>query len=352
MITYRDFSECFSDKMQARGVPIKGQWELTFRCNLKCTHCYVVEDQTKKELTFQEITDILDQIHKEGCLWLTFTGGEPLLRKDFLDIYGYAKKKGFLITLFTNGTLISKEIADYLQQYPPFMIDITLNGITEETYEKISRIPGSFQKCLKGIRLLLERNLPLTLKSIGMTVNRGEILKIKEWVYSLGKAKYRYDPIIVPRLDGSTKPCELRLSPEETIDIEFTDKIMKEEWRRYLQSEYELPNQDNLFRCRAGISSFDINPYGELQLCQLLRKPSFDLCKGSFREGFYNLFPKIRSAKYRTTSKCRECKLWYLCPQCPARAELETGNQEAPVDYFCQLAHKREELKGVLYRLK
>lgn len=347
-IDYEDFTEYFQNKMQSKGTPIQGQWELTFRCNLKCVHCYVVEDKTKEELTFKEITNILDQIHEEGCLWLCLTGGEPLVRSDFLDIYTYAKHKGFLITIFTNGTLITPEIADYLSEYPPFMIDITLNGITPDVYESITQVPGSFQSCMRGINLILERELPLTLKSNGMTLNREEILKIKKWVDGLGKAKYRYDSLITPRLDGSKKPCELRLSPEEIIDIESTDETMQEEWRRYLQSEHELPNPDNLFRCGAGISSFNINPYGELQLCQLLRKPNFDLRNGSFREGFYNLFPSIRSAKYQTNSKCKNCKIWYLCPQCPARAELENGNQEAPVDYFCQLAHKREELKSAL----
>jgi len=347
-IDYENFSERFQDKVEAKGIPLKGQMEITFRCNLKCAHCYVVEDKTKEELTFQEITDILDQIHEEGCLWLCLSGGEPLVRKDFLDIYAYAKKKGFLITLFTNGTLITPEIVDYLQEYPPFMIDITLNGITAETYERITRVPGSFPKCLKGINLILERELPLTIKSNGMTLNRDEILKIKKYVMSLKKAKYRYDSLLIPKLDGSKKPCQLRLSPEEVIDIEATDETMQEEWKRYLQSEHELSNPDDLFRCAAGISSFDINPYGELQLCYILRKPIFDLRKGSFREGFYQLFPKIRSAKYQTDSKCKDCKLWYLCPQCPARAELENGNQEAPVDYFCQLAHKREELEAAL----
>ena len=346
-ISYEDFANTFQANAQAKRKPVDGQWEITFRCNLRCVHCYVVEDPTKKELTFPEITDILDQIHQEGCLWLCLTGGEPLMRSDFLEIYTYAKEKGFLITLFTNGTLITPEIADHLREYPPFMIDITLNGITAETYESITQVPGSFQGCMRGINLILERDLPLTLKSNGMTLNRDEILRIKEYAEGLG-AKYRYDSLILPKLDGSKKPCQLRLSPEEIIDIEATDETMQEEWKRYLQSEHELSSPDNLFRCGAGISSFDINPYGELQLCHILRKPNFNLRNGSFREGFYQLFPKIRSAKYQTNSKCKNCQLWYLCPQCPACAELENGDQEAPVDYFCQLAHKRQELEAAL----
>jgi len=345
MIEYKDFNEGFSEKMQTKGSPICGQIELTFCCNLKCIHCYVAEYPDQKELSFSEIIGILDQIHKENCLKLVFTGGEPLLRKDFLDIYTYAKTKGFLISLFTNGTLLTEEIADHLNEYPPFNIEITLNGITRQTYEKITRISGSFQKCLQGIHLLLERQLPLTVKSNGMKLNRDEILKIKDYAESLG-AKYRYDSILIPCTDGSKKPCRMRLSADEIVQIELTDDTMKQEWIRWCESDPYFQNQDDLFRCKSG--QFNIDPYGGLQLCFAFRKPSFDLRQGSFRDGFYNFLPKIRSVKYQTESKCKNCQIRHLCSQCPARAQLENGDLEEPVEYFCELAHKRETAMRLL----
>ena len=260
-ISYRDFTNTFCDKVQARGKPLVGQLEITFHCNLRCVHCYVVEDQSKEELTFSEITSILDQIHQEGCLWLSFTGGEPLLRDDFLDIYTYAVKKGFLMNILTNGTLITTEIADYLQEYPPFMVEITLNGITAQTYERITQVPGSFKRCIRGINLVLDRGVPLTIKSIGMSLNRDEILKIKEYAESLGKVKYRYDSIIISRLDGSKGPCRFRLSSKEIMDIEYSDNDMRQEWREYFQDDHELYEPDNLFQCGGGVSLFNISPY-------------------------------------------------------------------------------------------
>ena len=347
-IRYEDFINASQVNAQAKRKPVKGQWEITFRCNLRCVHCYVVEDPTKKELTFPEITDILDQIHHEGCLWLCLTGGEPLVREDFLDIYTYAKKKGFLITLFTNGTLITPEIADYLQEYPPFMIDITLNGITSQTYERITQVPASFEQCMRGVHLILERNLPLTLKSIGMSLNRDDISKIKEYVEGLRNVKFRYDSLIIPRLDGSKEPCQFRLSPHQIIEIEYSDHNMRQEWKECFQSYHKLSKPEDLFRCGGGISSFNISPYGDLQLCHLLPRPSFNLRNGPFRNGFYQLFPKIRSAKYHTSSRCKDCHIWYLCPQCPGRAQLENGDPQIPVNYFCELAHEREAMKPIL----
>jgi MoaA/NifB/PqqE/SkfB family radical SAM enzyme len=125
---------------------------------------------------------VLDEITEAGCLWLLFTGGEILVRKDFLDIYAHAKGKGLLINLFTNGVLVTEEIAAFLAGMPPFVIEISLYGSTPETYERITRVPGSFERCLRGIRLLKDRGLPLRLKTMVVTVNQHEIWEINRFV--------------------------------------------------------------------------------------------------------------------------------------------------------------------------
>src|SRR5258708_37666428 len=107
-----------------------------------------------------------------GTFWLLFSGGEIFARKDFLEIYTYAKKKGFLITLFTNGTLINDKIADYLVEWPPFSIEITLYGRTKETYETLTGIPVSYERCLGGIEHLRARKLPLKLEPGDTCSNR------------------------------------------------------------------------------------------------------------------------------------------------------------------------------------
>ena len=126
-LSYSEFGEQLVSKIGNKRVPISGTVELTERCNLECAHCYInlpADDQQaqRKELTYEQWCNIFDQIAEEGCLSLLLTGGEPLLRPDFLDIYAYAKRKGFIITLFTNGTMLTPEIADYLQEWPPFLV--------------------------------------------------------------------------------------------------------------------------------------------------------------------------------------------------------------------------------------
>ena len=339
---YGDFSLGFHRRGGERGLPLNSQIELTFRCNLKCVHCYVTEDTTKEELAFDEITDILDQLHREGCLWICFTGGDPFMREDFADIYAYAKRKGFLITIFTNGTLITPEIADFLSLEPPFSIEIPINGITPATFESISRVPGSFKKALEGIGLIMGKNLPLKLKTKAMTLNYHELDKIRDYVEGLGR-KFRLTSLIYPALDGSQTPCSFRLSPEQIAGLDrlYQDSQNCEEG--ITEREAGVSHSDKLFRCAAGISSFHISPYGELIFCTFMRSPNFDLRKGPFKKGFYTLMPEIRAAEYRSDSKCKTCEISQFCSRCPAVAKLENGDPEKPIKYFCELAHKYAE---------
>jgi len=347
IIPYHKFSKRIHDKAASERIPLVGGIELTFRCNLKCAHCYVVYDPKKKEMTYPEICHILDEIIDAGCLWLLITGGEPFIRDDFLDIYTYAKKKGLLITLFTNGTLITPQIADHLREWQPFSVEISLYGITKETYESITGVPGSFKRCIEGINLLLERKIPFKLKTLVTILNRHEMWEIKKYAKGLG-TEFRFDPIINPRLDGSKKPCQFRLSPEEVIQIDLADEDRHKGWLRFFADRVMVPiKSEYLHLCGAGSISFHLDPYGRLQLCILTRKPSYDIREGSFVEGWNSFFPKLRAQRLKGFHKCRNnCELVSLCDQCPGWSQLEHGDNETPVEYLCRVAHLRAEAFG------
>lgn len=344
--------------------PLNGQIELTYCCNLNCIHCYCkgLEDTVSgnrlsviatnrkpqtanRELTTEEWKEILDEVHREGCLWLIITGGEPLIRDDFLEIYSYAKAKGFIITLFTNGLLLTKKIIDYLQKSPPESIEITLNGITKATYESITQIKGSFKRIMSAIKELADKNLPLILKSNCLKQNKNEIGRIKVFVDKLlGKGnkrwRFKYDPMIYPGLNGDIAPCNYRLSPEELLEVKNSDPEIWEEYKRGLCGKFPELGRDEVFlyRCTAWLNQFFINPYGRLKFCQFSDKFSIDLRKETFKKGFYNVFPQLLNERFKTDSKCKDCSLRPICYRCPARAYLETGDEEKPVEYYCQLA--------------
>src|SRR4051812_39529347 len=159
-----------------------------------------------RELSYDEHCRLLDELADAGCLWLLFTGGEIFARADFLDIYTYAKRKGFIVTLFTNGTLITERIADTLLEWRPFAIEITLYGRTRETYEALTGIPGSYDQCLRGIRLLQERGLPLSMKTVAVSINRHEIWEMKRFVEEDLKLPFKFDAMMTPRIDCSQSP--------------------------------------------------------------------------------------------------------------------------------------------------
>src|ERR1044072_107466 len=190
-VNYGKFSADFQKKLvgthkDGQQLPVNGTIEVTRRCPLECAHCYnnlPMNDTNARrgELTFEEHCRLVDEIVEAGCFWLLYTGGEIFARRDFLDIYTYAKSKGLIITLFTNATMITEKIADYLVQYRPFSIEVTLYGRTKETYEQLTGIPGSYEKCLRGIELLRERKLPLKLKTVALTINKHEVYDMKRF---------------------------------------------------------------------------------------------------------------------------------------------------------------------------
>lgn len=297
----REFGRHLSAKLEGKPFPLSGQWEITCRCNLRCIMCYTdcfnTPDMLRQELSYPEIIRIMDEIHEAGCLDLCLTGGEPLARKDFLDIYTYAKQKGFLLTIFTNGTLLTAKIADSWLQYPPSMIEISLHGLTEQSFERIAQGPRSYERCLEGIRMILERKLPLTLKTTGMTANRDEILKIKAYVENLGqryqtKVGYKFGSDIRPRLDGSEDVYAYQLPEHDVIAIEQADPEFRADRDRQDRQEEELLRQGKSL-CEGGHRKFHIDAYGQLQLCSNNRRRSYDLRRGSFQEGFYNVLPQF-----------------------------------------------------------
>jgi radical SAM protein with 4Fe4S-binding SPASM domain len=346
LIPYHEFSERIHDKTVSERIPLGGSIELTFRCNLKCAHCYVAYDSRKKEMTYEEICYVLDEITEAGCLWLLITGGEPFIRNDFLDIYTYAKKKGLIITLFTNGTLVTSEIADYLKERPPFVVEISLYGITKETYEGVTGIAGSFEHCIRGIDLLLERKIPLKLKTMVMSLNCHELWEIKKYAEELG-VEFRFDSAINPKLDGSKEPCKLRIPPEKVVELDLADEKRLKGWKEFCKKFWGPAKSDRLYTCGAGLTSFHIDPYGQMSICAMSRSPSYDLLQKSLQDGWHDFVDRIREEKPNGDYRCAKCDLLSLCGHCPGWAQLENGNPEIPVEYLCKIAHLRAEAFGL-----
>ncbi len=345
---YSAFSMALHNRGASGRIPVNGAMELTYRCPLNCSHCYnnlPVGDATARrgELSTDEYRRIIDEITEAGCLWLLLTGGEIFAREDFLEIYTHAKKNGLLVTLFTNGTSVTREIADYLVQWRPFAIEITLYGHTQETYERLTRVPGSFDRCMRGIRLLKERGLPLKLKTVAVSVNRHEIWDMKRFAEDELGLEFKFDGMINARNDCSSSPLATRLAPEELVSLDMEDPDRRSAWAGMVRDYTGPPKQGagNVYQCGGGITAFAIDPEGKMSICVLSHADTFDLRKGSFSDGWQTFLGKVRQKKTTRKTKCDDCQIRVLCSTCAATSELEHGDPETPVNFFCEVAHLR-----------
>jgi radical SAM protein with 4Fe4S-binding SPASM domain len=346
---HEDFVMKVYGRADQRRIPVNGTIEISHRCPLTCSHCYnnlPMDDRGARslEMTFEDHCRLIDEIAEAGCLFLCFTGGEIFARRDFMDIYDHARKRGFLITLFTNGTLIDERIADRLAARRPLAIEITLYGATKATYERLTGIPGSYDQCMRGIHLLLERNLPLKLKTVGTSINVHEVFEMKQMAEELG-VPFKFDAMLNPRIDCSSAPAAVRLSPEEIVMLDMRDGKRMAEWRALAEELAPPPTPpgeaQKLYHCGAGVNSWAVDPYGFLSMCVISKVEQYNVRGGSFREGWEFLSRTVREKTVTRPTKCNSCKLKSMCGMCPANAELEKGDPEEPVEWLCYLAHLR-----------
>lgn len=330
-------------------LPLSGSIEVTSRCNLRCVHCYINEsvtdvDALRAELSSQDMKNIIDQIVDEGCLWLLLTGGEPFVRDDFLNDYVYIVKKGLLVTLFTNGALITPRIADRLAEFRPLLVEITLYGHTQQTFEMVTGVPGSHYRCMRGIELLMERGINLGLKSMIVNLNKHEVWDMKAYAEDLG-VEFRFDAMINARLDGDSYPLRYRIPEQEAVELDLADEQRAGGFRKFWDTRRGTPPMpESLYQCGAGKDSFHIDSRGQLGVCMMSRRPVWDLRRGPFREGWREFIPRVLEQKRTVRTRCRDCQLLGFCDQCPGWAQLESGHPETPVDYLCNLAHLRAAL--------
>jgi radical SAM protein with 4Fe4S-binding SPASM domain len=356
-LDYGKFSQTLHRRLIGANIPLNGSIEVTRRCPLTCSHCYnnlAMSDReaVRRELTLDEHCRILDQIADAGCLWLLYTGGEIFARRDFLDIYTHARRRGFLITLFTNGTMITPAVGDALAAHPPFAIEVTLYGRTRETYERLTGIPGSYDRCLRGIQVLRDRALPLALKTVAVTINRHELPDMQRFAEEDLGVPFKFDAMMNPRLDCSQAPLGVRLSPEQCVELDLADDRRMVEWKLFADRSAGAPLahpavNDDLYGCGGGLTAFAINPYGEMSICTLSQRDLYDLRAGTFDEGWHHFLRSVRGRKATAITKCRACQLKEMCGMCPANGELENGNPESPVDFLCRVAHLRAYAFGL-----
>lgn len=340
-ISYREFSRVAHDANIGAGRPTDCQFELTFGCDYRCPHCYTScynrKSLLKKELKTEEVKSILVKMRRAGVLWLCLTGGDPLSRADFGDIYSFARRQGFIITVFTNGFRVTPDIVRLWRGAPPFLIEMTLNAASEKLYDGISGCRGSFSRVMRGLDFLQDALLAVKLKMQVTRDNLGELPAVRVLAR---QRRLSLEPsfLIHPRLDADRAPCRLR-APLPASSFSAQQRIFPSESCHLSRVTSQSRRKPLLFPCAIDSGArLYVDPYGSGFLCCFLRKPKYSLLRLSVARVRKAALDFARQRRYRGEAVCPSCERRADCVACPGLAYLETGDPEAVVAYYCRLA--------------
>lgn len=344
------FLKRLSRLSKRRRMPFSIMFELTYKCNFNCPHCYLSLRQNlngEKELTTKEIFFILTQLKDMGVYRIGFTGGEPLLRKDIFDILSFANKCGFKFGILTNGYLINEQIADKLKKTNVDKIDITFNSLKPEIFYQLTGVKDSLQKVKRAIEILVKRNIQVIIKSTCMRQNKDEIIGISRYARNLN-IPYRIDSEILPCSNNCTTWVnEYSISAKEFQDLRrkiypemFRDKMKRGrvKWRR---------KRERIFNCGAGINSFSINPYGKMNFCAEIDYPNYDSLTKGAKVCWEQVKRDMDKLNKRKDFICRDCNLFNYCGWCPGRSFIESGSFNRCSEYFKERAIEKKNERRI-----
>jgi radical SAM protein with 4Fe4S-binding SPASM domain len=341
-----EWMQKLKERLVRQRTPVSGTLVLTNRCNLRCVHCYLETPRAApgsadlRELTTAQVLQVIDQIVAAGCLTLLITGGDPLLRPDFAEIYRYAREQGLVVTVFTNGTLVSDAVVDLFKTWPPRMVEISLYGASAAVHEQVTRVTGSFASCLNRVERLTSNGVRVGLKTVLMTVNQHEMDAMRQLADSLG-VRFRVDSAIFPTLESHDPgPLSLRVLPDVAVARELSIPGRLDELVR-AASSLPAPPGDRLYICGAGTTSFSIDPYGYVSPCLIATHHRYSLLEQDFATIWGEQLPVIMERTPRADYPCVTCDAAVACSSCPAFNYLENGTEDQESSYVCQTSKLR-----------
>jgi len=364
-LTYNEFVSLMHDDAIVKGIPVHGTFSLTPRCNLHCRMCFVCNPLVAdEELSGGQWLDIMKQARDAGMTFCLLTGGEPLLHKDFWEIYTGLRKLGVYTTLNSNGTTITPEIADRLKSMPPVRMAISVYGSSPEAYEKVTGSSAGYEKMVNGLKLLRERGIDFRLRTILTRDTAPDMENLVRFILSYD-VPFSYGNFIMPPVvENRNNPQSLRLSGQEIA--KYMDKIINamqeyydtygnanadkiEKMRKEDKEQAEKPKDpkreelrklargiaaSRTFNCFAGLTEFSVTYNGFIRICETARDPLFDLKQMSFKEGHKRLGEAM--AAIPDCTDCKKCPDKIRCAPCPPRHFAQTGSYDIKDDYVCE----------------
>jgi MoaA/NifB/PqqE/SkfB family radical SAM enzyme len=338
-------------------LPLEGSIDLTYRCNNNCRHCWLRlpadSAEQKEELSFEEIKKNIDEAKRMGCRKWSISGGEPMLRPEFPEIFDYITSHSSSYSINTNGTLITPKIAQLMKRKGSKMV--VLYGATADIHDHITRNPGSFEATMRGFAYLKEAGTGFTVQLIPMKDNYHEFKDMVRLAESLSR-HYRVGAawLYLSACGDKERNAEIirqRLPPKEVVELDKPDLSYEESMKELISPCVKISNDKYLFSsCINNRRDFHIDPYGKMTFCCFIKDDEmrYDLRKGNFQDCWDNFIPSL-GIKLKATEEhkenCGSCELRKDCRWCPVYGYLEHRRFGAKVEYLCSVAKENRRFK-------
>jgi AdoMet-dependent heme synthase len=322
------------------GIPLALHLDITYRCNERCVHCYLDHDD-HGELTTAEIKDVLDQAAEAGTFFLTLSGGEVLMRRDFFEILEHARRRMFNVRIKTNGVMIGQKEAQRIRALGVEHVQISVYSHRPEVHDSITKLPGSLKRTIEAIRFIKSQGLKVTVANVLMRGNSDDHAGVQALARELG-ASYTLDPTITPKIDGDTSILSLRIPGSELNTVFRTEALVGNVEEFCAPPPAPDENVMDGYPCSAGHTAAYITPYGDVTPCVQFPLPSGNIRRQRFIDIWRDSseLKDVRSIRARDLPVCSTCNHVGTCTRCPGLAYME-GSMSGPSTADCEKSFQR-----------
>jgi AdoMet-dependent heme synthase len=322
------------------GIPISVQLDLTYRCNERCVHCYLDHDD-HGEMNTAEIKHLLDEMAEAGVLFLTLSGGEIFLRKDFFEILEYARALTFAVRLKTNAILVREREAERLRELGVENIQISIYSHRPEIHDAITLVPGSLKRSIDAIRFLKSYGLQVSIANVLMLQNMQDYPQVRELARELD-VEFTIDPTITPKMDGDRAILNLNIE-RAALQRVFHDEELVGDVESFCKpaAPADEDEMDSL-PCSAGHTACYVSPYGDVYPCVQFPLPTGNVRTQRFLDIWQHSekMNEVRDIRMRDLPTCSGCGHMTGCTRCPGLAFME-GDMRGPSIQDCEKSFAR-----------
>lgn len=348
-------------------------WDFTYRCNLKCKHCYSnAGGPAREELGTRDALMVVDQLADFGVVSLAFSGGEPLMRKDFFEVAKHAVDSGLYVSLATNGTLLNKQTVQRLKEIGIHYVEVSIDGSDAKSHDDFRGVPGAFNMAMTGLKNCVEQGLCTSIAVTATKRNFKDIPKILELAEKIGAKRFALFNFVPTGRGVEMASQDLSSEEREEVMLFLLDRLLSGSKVTILTTTPQLARvavarQENasgevflpmahmqtskvnrkavaladfVGGCGAGRLYCSISPEGDVHPCVFLPVKVGSLKTSTFQDLWLNseVFEALRNRE-NLKGSCGECQFKYVCGGCRARAYAYTHDIMAS-DPGCILVKK------------